>query len=490
MVQCRAVKAAIALLLSSYDVLHGTTASYISRRQDRALNQTLLIPTITPAPTVVLHAAASFTAITGCHTHGDDAFCLVGTDEYQIILPVTATGEVAPTYTGCHTHGSKTFCLGDNDVEVEVLVHGDEHDHDHEHDDHDDDDDDDHHHEHEETNSKGEHCHFHAGVEHCVGGHHESNHKVECSRRDRDYNIVLRIGLVFAMLATSFIGVTIPIFLKPSLPKRFQCIFTVLKQFGTGVVIATALVHLFTHASLMFANECLGELQYEATSASVVLAGLFIAFLVEQASHRVARKYWSQTPNSDDVVSVMVLEAGIIFHSLLVGLTLVVAGDSVFITLFIVIVFHQAFEGIALGTRIATAGSMVPTDLSAPPAPFPCLPTTYPPVVTAAESWQPLSMVKKLSMASAFALVTPLGMAIGIGVLHSFNGNDPHTVVAIGTLDALSAGILLWVGIVEMWVTDWMFGGELEHAKFSTTALGGVGLVSGMALMGFLDKWA
>ncbi|KAI0427150.1 hypothetical protein F5Y09DRAFT_333561 [Xylaria sp. FL1042] len=463
MIQLRVVKASLALLLSPYGILHGTTASYLSWREILSLKESLSIPTITPAPTLMQRAAASFTAITGCHAHGDEAFCLVGTDEYQVILPATATGEIAPTFTGCHTHGSETFCLGDNDVEVEVLVDGDEHDHHGEHDDHDHDhdhDDHDHDHGHEHTNSKGEHCHFHAGVEHCVGGHHESSGKVECSRHDRDYNITLRIGLVFAMLATSFVGVALPIFLEPSLPKKFQCVFTLLKQFGTGVVISTALIHLFTHASLMFANECLGELQYEAASASIVLAGLFIAFLVEQISHRVARKYCSRTSNAaaDDVVSVMVLEAGIIFHSLLVGLTLVVAGDSVFITLFAVIVFHQVFEGIALGTRIASA----PT----------------------------LSTPKKLLMASAFALVTPVGMAIGIGVLHTFNGNDPRTVIAIGSLDALSAGILLWVGVVEMWIADWMFGGELADAKAATTALGGFGLVAGMVLMAFLGKWA
>ena len=37
----------------------------------------------------------------------------------------------------------------------------------------------------------------------------------------------------------------------------------------------------------------------------------------------------------------MILEAGIIFHSILIGITLVVTDDVYFITLFIVIVFHQ-----------------------------------------------------------------------------------------------------------------------------------------------------
>lgn len=47
----------------------------------------------------------------------------------------------------------------------------------------------------------------------------------------------------------------------------------------------------------------------------------------------------------------------------------------------------------------------------------------------------------KLLMAAAFALITPLGMAIGIGVLNKFNGNDPSTIIALGTLDSFSAGI-------------------------------------------------
>ncbi|KAI1293209.1 hypothetical protein F5Y03DRAFT_400068 [Xylaria venustula] len=307
----------------------------------------------------------------------------------------------------------------------------------------------------------------------------EGEGKVECSRTDREYNIPLRIGLVFAMLATSFFGVALPIFLKPSLPARFQGCFTLLKQFGTGVVIATALIHLLSEASEMFENKCLGDLGFDATPAAIMLGGLFIAFVVEYTTHRVARKYYNRTPNADDAMNVMVLESGIIFHSLLVGLTLVVAEDSAFMALFIAIVFHQVFEGIALGSRIATAGRQI-TDAE----------KVMQGVGSDAGDWKPLSMARKLAMAAAFALVTPVGMAIGIGVLHSFNGNDPTTVIAIGTLNALSAGILMWVGLIEMWAADWMFEGELESANASTTALGAIGLISGMALMGLLGKWA
>jgi zinc transporter 1/2/3 len=220
----------------------------------------------------------------------------------------------------------------------------------------------------------------------------------------------------------------------------------------------------------MFGNECLGELKYEATATLITMAGAFLSFLVDYTSNRLAHwrrsKYTvteidNSTPgtpdeakdtksssplaatshhqhrnnafatSASDAVSVIVLEAGIIFHSLLLGITLVVAGDSVFITLFIVIVFHQMFEGLALGVRIAAIDTTTSSRLK---------------------------RTKFLILPLAFALVTPTGMGIGIGVLRSFNGNDPSTIVALGTLDSLSAGILLWVGFVDMWAGDWLFG--------------------------------
>ena len=104
-------------------------------------------------------------------------------------------------------------------------------------------------------------------------------------------------------------------------------------------------------------------------------------------------------------------------------------------------------------------------------------------------------MKKKLGLASLFAFVTPIGMAIGIGVLQKFNGNDKSTIIVIGTLDALSAGILVWVGVVEMWAADWMIGShghnaELAEANIATVSLGAFGLIAGMAVMSLLGKWA
>lgn len=253
----------------------------------------------------------------------------------------------------------------------------------------------------------------------------------------------------------------------------------------------------------MFGNSCLGELKYEATATSIAMAGAFLAFLVDYASHRLG--HWrrqkteiageegtdnnvdeaqtaveetrpkpaptaisshtadkTMATNSSDAISVLVLEAGIIFHSLLIGITLVVAGDSAFITLFIVIIFHQMFEGLALGARIAALD------------------------ITATGR---LKKTKFLILPLAFALVTPIGMAIGIGVLKTFNGNNPSTIVALGTLDSLSAGILLWVGFVDMLAKDWLFG-ELRTAGILNTIFAMASFVGGLILMSLLGKWA
>jgi len=139
-----------------------------------------------------------------------------------------------------------------------------------------------------------------------------------------------------------------------------------------------------------------------------------------------------------------------------IGITLVVAGDSGFITLFIVILFHQVFEGLALGSRIAII---------------------------------PSSFLRKVMLGFAFAITTPVGMAIGISVLSSFNGNDPSTIIAIGTLNAFSAGILLWVGVVEMWFVEWSQG-PLAHAGVIKSGVGMLSLISGLLVMSVLGKWA
>lgn len=480
--------------------------------------------------------------ITDCHLHGSDIYCMgPSSEEYHVQTTPTQTTDIPAEFTGCHAHGEgELYCISPDGEDLAAHIEGGE-DSGHSEEE-----------EEEESSSSNEHCHFHAGVEHCTGGEEEEETSSDsesggneqchfhagvehcvgegesenggaegsgpgsdaCTVSSRDYDVGLRVGLLFVILATSALGVFGPIFVHKMLPRnsKLRLIFTVLKQFGTGIIISTAFVHLYTHANMMFTNPCIGELEYEAVTSAIVMAGIFLSFLVEYIGQRIVQnkirseaaltaKERSAAILSSETVGILVMEMGIIFHSLLIGLTLVVAGDSFFITLFIVILFHQVFEGIALGTRIATVG----TPEGAPHVAGPVVNDAADAdknvangetSSTSSDSVAPgLSMKKKLILASLFSFITPIGMAIGIGVLNQFNGKDQSTLVAIGTLDAFSAGILIWVGVVEMWAGDWMFGAhghkaELADADMLTTSLAGLALVTGMVLMSVLGMWA
>lgn len=179
------------------------------------------------------------------------------------------------------------------------------------------------------TSTSEKKCHFHAGVEHCTGGDEHEEESATCERTDRDYNIRLRVGLLFAMLATSSIGVFGPILLSNFVSPN-NVFVTILRQFGTGVVISTAFIHLLSHAQLMFANECLGELSYEGTASAISMAGIFISFLAEYLGVRVLQWHAAKTEARNienggekgdsaqrtEMVNILVLECGVIFHSI------------------------------------------------------------------------------------------------------------------------------------------------------------------------------
>ncbi|KAI6779936.1 uncharacterized protein J7T54_000236 [Emericellopsis cladophorae] len=509
-------------------------------------------PTQAPAyPPVHRRQNDDVTAITDCHLHGSDLYCMAGSDEYSVAYSATQTTDLPSQFTDCHSHGTDFYCVDENGDDVaatgegggeeetdtsdseegsshegqdchfhagiEHCVGGDETEESTDTED-------------EGSSHEGQDCHFHAGIEHCVG-EGESEHGgesaaaggssssssgggSECAATPRDYDVGLRVGLLFAILATSALGVFGPILLQRFVPRKLNLFFVLLKQFGTGIIISTAFVHLYTHAYLMFSQPCVGVLGFEGTTSALVMAGIFLSFLVEWIGNRVVlakikseaaltAKERSKAMLSSEVVSVLVMEVGILFHSLLIGLTLVVAGDSYFLTLFIVIVFHQIFEGLALGTRIAALGTgqhIHTHGLPEPSADSEAHKTADTlPIASSSSSSSSLvagvPLGRKLILASLFAFITPIGMAIGIGVLDQFNGRNKATLIAIGTLDAVSAGILVWVGCVEMWSADWMTGAhgkqaELANADWITTSVAFFGLIAGMALMSFLGKWA
>jgi len=155
---------------------------------------------------------------------------------------------------------------------------------------------------------------------------------------------------------------------------------------------------------------------------------------------------------------VVSLEAGIIFHSVIIGVSVGSSGGSGWNAFLIAISFHQFCAGVALASRIAL------------------LPTT--------------SLLAKVMMYAAFVLTTPIGVAIGIGVRRTFNGNDRNTLLAIGTLNSISAGILIYASLVQIVAGDFIYNRSMLKAPSSRSLIAFTVFTLGALIMSVLGKWA
>ncbi|KAG6845512.1 hypothetical protein H0H87_008409 [Tephrocybe sp. NHM501043] len=158
------------------------------------------------------------------------------------------------------------------------------------------------------------------------------------------------------------------------------------------------------------------------------------------------------------IIGVAILEFGVALHSILIGLTLAVDPD--FKVLFVVLVFHQTFEGLGIGSRLA----------------YMRLAPKY--------NWVPVAG------AALYGITTPLGIAIGLGVRTTYNPGSTTALVVSGTLDSLSSGILVYTGLVELLAHEFLFNKEMMDGSNRKIAYAVGSMFLGCALMALLGRWA
>ncbi|KAI9835809.1 MAG: hypothetical protein M1837_003596 [Sclerophora amabilis] len=156
----------------------------------------------------------------------------------------------------------------------------------------------------------------------------------------------------------------------------------------------------------------------------------------------------------------LLLEAGILFHSVFIGMALSVATGTSFIVLLVAISFHQTFEGIALGSRIAAITSLPPT------SPKPWL------------------------MALAYGTTTPFGQAIGLLVHNLYDPASQTGLLLVGLMNAISSGLLLFAGLVELLAEDFLSDKSYETLKGRKRIEACGAVVGGAMLMAFVGAFA
>ncbi|KAJ5996987.1 hypothetical protein N7499_006697 [Penicillium canescens] len=328
-----------------------------------------------------------------------------------------------------------------------------------------------------------------------------------------DGRMGLRISSIFVIMVGSMFGAVFPVFARRfgkdgGFPK--WCFF-IAKYFGSGVIIATAFIHLLAPAEEALTNECLtGPITEYSWVEGIVLMTIIVLFFVElmvmryssfgqghvhdeeghshiqieeptvsevgeNKNHFVGEDHLGHGREHHDsdsekgpqavedytaqLTSIFILEFGIIFHSIFIGLTLAVSGAE-FTTLYIVLVFHQTFEGLGLGSRLAT----VP--------------------------WPKSKRLTPYILGLAFGISTPIAIAIGLGVRKSYPPEGRTTLIVNGVFDSISAGILIYTALVELMAHEFMFSTSMRKAPIRDVLIAFGLLCAGAALMALLGKWA
>ncbi|CAG9936283.1 unnamed protein product [Clonostachys rosea f. rosea IK726] len=335
---------------------------------------------------------------------------------------------------------------------------------------------------------------------------------------EADGHFQLRIASIFIILAASAIGAIIPICLaRKSKSSRIQeLIFSICKYTGTGVIIATAWLHLLVPAAAelsdpcleprlgaypwafaialwtvmaMFSVEILANKFTMSSSASSAEPSTFPTCTIKESAEDDSRttssgktqgplvteidverlataseKSTIREPDDTDVahcscasqmLALLILEFGAIFHSFFVGLTLGTTRQLVL--LLIVLVVHQLFEGLALGARLADA------------------------------PWPANRRFLRYVFVALFAIATPIGTVVGMTA-------QPGSAVAQkllgGVFSAVSAGILSYTGMVELLAGEFLFSQEMVEASTSKFAVAFISVLGGMVAMSVLAVWA
>ncbi|KAG9156220.1 hypothetical protein Leryth_026701 [Lithospermum erythrorhizon] len=317
--------------------------------------------------------------------------------------------------------------------------------------------------------------------------------------RNRKEALKYKLAAIFSIFFASTIGVCIPMLgrIFPILgPERD--LFFVVKSFAAGVILATGFIHVLPDAFKNLTNPYLkehpwGEFPFTGFVAMLAAIGTLMVDAHATSHFMKLRKPPSENKmvggggGGEDGVVVpvvhshgghthggvaplatgdaellrnkvisQVLELGIIVHSVIIGIALGASETPKTIKpLVVALSFHQFFEGMGLGGCIVQAkfkGRVV------------------------------------VIMTLFFSLTTSIGIIIGIGIMNVYKENSPTALIVQGLFDSASAGILIYMALVDFLAADFM--NPRMQSKKKLHLMSDVSLLIGAGAMSLIAKWA
>ncbi|KAL5741777.1 hypothetical protein ACOSP7_028509 [Xanthoceras sorbifolium] len=322
----------------------------------------------------------------------------------------------------------------------------------------------------------------------------------EDEERNKSEALKYKLTAIASILIAGAIGVCLPIAGRaiPSLRPE-KDIFFIIKAFAAGVILSTGFIHVLPDAFENLTSPCLNEnpwgkfpfTGFVAMMAAIgtLMVDAFATSYYQKSNLRMAEANKGDEEKSVDengsrvhvhthathghahgsvsldqadtqllrhrVIS-QVLELGIVVHSVIIGISLGTSESPKTIKpLVAALTFHQFFEGMGLGGCISQAkfkGGAVAI------------------------------------MVLFFSLTTPVGIGIGIGISNVYDENSPTALIVEGVFNAASAGILIYMSLVDLLAADFMNPKMQTNLRLQIWS--NISLLLGAGCMSLLAKWA
>ncbi|KAF8412722.1 hypothetical protein HHK36_000691 [Tetracentron sinense] len=309
---------------------------------------------------------------------------------------------------------------------------------------------------------------------------------------DKAAALPLKIIAIASILVTSMIGVCLPLVTRSiSALHPDRSLFVIVKAFAAGIILATGFMHVLPDSFDMLSSICLPQHPWHEFpfTAFVAMLSTLLTLMVDS----ITTSMYSQKSESDSQfvadgdreiamtttstgghlhaskggvtgvsqllryrVVAMVLELGIVVHSIVIGLSLGASNNTCTIKpLVAALCFHQMFEGMGLGGCILQAE---------------------------------YKLLKRAVMVFFFSVTTPFGIALGVALSTTYRENSPRSLITVGLLNASSAGLLIYMALVDLLAADFM--GPKLQASIRLQIKSYIAVLLGAGGMSLMAKWA
>ncbi|KAL1300075.1 hypothetical protein AAHE18_18G153600 [Arachis hypogaea] len=299
----------------------------------------------------------------------------------------------------------------------------------------------------------------------CTCDHTTQETKPKDGSNSMEVILHYKIISIASVLVAGALGVSLPLVSKriPALNPQND-IFFMIKAFAAGVILSTGFIHILPEAFESLNSPCLTQLDpmwgnFPFAAFVAMLASIGTLMVDSFASGYYHRQHFNiskQVPTADDE------EMGNHGHG---------HGHGHDAHVGHIHVHTHATHGHAHGSANSSEG-LVTSEL----------------IRKRIISQAKFESRSTAIMATFFSLTTPIGIAIGMGISSVYKENSPTSLIVEGVFNSASAGILIYMALVDLLAADFMSPKLQNNLKLQLGA--NISLLLGAGCMSLLAKWA